>query len=155
MRALLSPSTPAEGPPVPDPLVRGARARRAVWLDATRLRVWDFDRSAAYAGAIRALVGVGASPMDGYQAAGVLLDLVEGRPPTMRLPIDWRTLPDGVRTVLGLPSALASWTRDGLRAGPEVAQVREAMRLAAVCEANGDEAWRAMFAAAGLRRRVA
>ena len=136
-------------------LTDGARARRAAWLDATARRVWDFDRSAAYAGAIRALVGVGASPMDGYQAAGVLLDLVEGRPPTMRLPLDWRTLPDAVRTVLGLPAALDVWTRDGLRVDVEGEAVREAMRLAAVCEANGDESGRAMFAAAALRRRVA
>lgn len=151
-RALLSPAIPKEGPQPSNPLTRGALARRVAWLAATDRRVWTFDRSAAYAAAIRVLVAPGGSALDGYLAAGVLLDLVEGRPPNATLPPSWRSLPDEVRTVLGLPGTIHLWTRGALVAGVEIEQARAASVIAAACEADGDEAGRAMFAEAARRR---
>lgn len=127
-------------------LTAAAKRRRLAWLAAVRLNVWTFDVSAAYAAAIRVLVGRSASPMDAYLAAGALLDVAEGRGPSgaVRLPMDWRALPDPVATVLGLPGLASTWDQRG-RHVPGDESIRAATVIAAECEADGDDTGRAVF----------
>ena len=127
-------------------LQKAARARRLAWLAAVRLNAWTFDVSAAYAAAIRVLVGRSASPMEAYLAAGALLDVAEGRGPSgaVRLPMDWRALPDPVATVLGLPGLASTWDDRGRHVSGDES-VRAAAVIAATCEAEGDDTRRAVF----------
>jgi hypothetical protein len=127
-------------------LQKAARSRRLAWFATVRLNVWTFDASAAYAAAIRVLVGRSASPMDAYLAAGALLDVAEGRGPSgaVRLPMDWRALPGPVATVLGLPGLAREWDDRG-RHVPGDESIRAAAVIAAECEAEGDDTGRAVF----------
>lgn len=128
------------------PLADGAKARRRLWLGVVRSRVWTFDRVEAHRDATIVLSRGSREPIDLYIATGAILDIAEGRTPSVRLPSTWRELPEAVLTVLGLPDAILLWTGYAPDHAPADESIRRASLLAWECEDQGDEAHRAMFA---------
>jgi hypothetical protein len=135
-------------------LSRGYRKRRAAWLELTAgndlVEVgsragWRFDRGEAFDAAVLVLTRGSLEKIDGYIAAGSILDVWEGRPPTSTVPDSWRALPSAVLSALRLEDgAPSAWfTRTEVRPADEA--LREASILASLCEVAGDDWGRAMF----------
>lgn len=111
----------------------------------TSRTVWDFDRPEAFDAAVLVLTRGSREKIDGYLAAGSILDVWDGRPPTSRVPDTWRELPDQVLTVLRLTPGEPSPWFDDRAVKPADEALRDASILAALSEAAGDDHARALF----------
>lgn len=127
----------------------GFVARRAAWLARG-------GSAETWRAAVRALAPDGASPMAYYLAAGVLVDVAEGRQPTgaVPLPTGWRALPVDVQRALGLPEGATAWWLRSRKAAQPEASLRELTIAAARCEAEQDEPGRREYAALVEARRA-